>query len=105
MLAEKSYTSKKKYKACMLCSALIPIQELKKEGCKNCKNANSTSYSYKGLIGVLKKGGWVEKWQRIDEYGEGLYAMTVEGDPDEEDVCAIEDEGKAYFDRNESFNI
>lgn len=103
-------TVKKKYKACMICSSLHPLSSRNAPiaspdniSCPTCKSLNSFSYSYKGLIAVTNNGGWVERWQRLDR--KGLFAIVVEGVPDEDDLNEYEGHGGTYFDRSQSFKM
>lgn len=106
-----SMSAKKKYKACMICATLKPINRQESssdygdsgDACSVCKSVNSYTTSYKGLITVTNTGGWVEKWQRLEK--KGLYAMVVEGTPDEDDLAEWENAGGTYFDRNDSFKM
>ncbi|KRH91744.1 Transcription elongation factor SPT4 [Pseudoloma neurophilia] len=99
---------KKKFKACMICSALRPItrsdsSDYNTEGCSNCKSVNSFTTHYKGLISISNSGGWVEKWQRLEK--KGLYSILIDGVPDEDDLNEFEQNGGTYFDRSQSFRL
>ncbi|KAF7682933.1 Transcription elongation factor SPT4 [Astathelohania contejeani] len=106
----------KKLKACMNCSRLETNQTFKTTGCPNCpfleyhrKSDNlydGVSDSYQGMIWVIKpEQSWVAKWQRLNKYKEGLYAMTVEGVMPDNLIDKIERNGQTYFQRDFSFKI
>lgn len=97
-----------KLKCCKLCSRLS--SQLKTKGCENCttvsKNSNISSNKFKGMVGLVDPDkSWVAKWQRINGLKKGLYALTVEGEVDEEVVVEYEKSGRIYVDRNESFKL
>lgn len=104
-----------KLRACLNCSILKPMSYYKQYGCPNCpflqankaKNLHSvTSQTFKGVIGVIDpKRSWIAKWQRINTYVPGIYAMTVEGNLSDEFIERIEKEGRVYIDRTDSFGL
>lgn len=99
-----------KARACKFCSHIASQSNFKSKGCQNCVSINKkskfTSGKFKGLIGLVDpENSWVAKWQRISTCKPGLYAMTVEGDVDEETVIEYEKSGEVYIDRNESFKL
>lgn len=107
--------SSNKLRACLSCAILKPASYFKKNGCPNCpflqtnkgKNMNfTTSGSYKGMIAVIDpKISWVAKWQRINNCEPGIYAMTVEGILSDDFINKIEQEGRVYISRAESFGL
>ncbi len=64
------------------------------------------SSKFKGMVALVQPGvSWVAKWQRINDYKPGLYAMTVEGALSDENVYEVEKTGKTYYDRSASFKL
>ena len=80
-----------------------------REGCPNCESVlglqgNSdaiqecTSQVYEGLITMGDpQQSWVAKWQRLDGYVPGVYAVKVVGSLPPEVVGAMEDNGIKYI--------
>ncbi|ESO01904.1 hypothetical protein HELRODRAFT_155753 [Helobdella robusta] len=78
-------------RACLLCSLVKTLEQFEMDGCENCekylhmKNNRDhvydyTSSSFDGLIAMMSPGdSWVAKWQRIDKYVKGVYAVSVSG--------------------------
>ena len=70
---------------------LILAQRFIREGCPNCESfldlaghpdsvAECTSQVYEGLITLVDpERSWVAKWQRLDGYVPGVYAVKVVG--------------------------
>lgn len=102
-------------RACLNCSVIRTLSFFKQHGCPNCpflevnKGKNlyqTTSASFKGLISLKDpKQSWVAKWQRIDDCQPGMYAMTVDGVLNDEFIMKIEQCGRVYIDRSQSFEI
>lgn len=75
----------------MVCSFVQTGSKFQSSGCPNCehflelKNSpeavqDCTSAVFEGLITLNGlEGSWVAKWQRIDGYQPGTYAVKVEG--------------------------
>ncbi|KAJ3137024.1 hypothetical protein HK100_000989 [Physocladia obscura] len=62
-----------------------------------------TSAQFDGIIGVTQPGdSWVARWQRIDTFAKGLYAMRVSGRLPEDIIGRLEDQGFAYRPRDGS---
>ena len=84
-------------------------QKFMREGCPNCESVlglqgNSdaiqecTSQVYEGLITMGDpQQSWVAKWQRLDGYVPGVYAVKVVGSLPPEVVGALEDNGIKYI--------
>lgn len=112
---EGSSSVSNKLRACLGCSIVKPTSYFKTYGCPNCKvlqlekskNLNSTtSFSFRGTIGLVDpQKSWVAKWQRIDSFVPGTYAMTVEGELSEDYIDKLEQDGRVYFNRNQSFEL
>jgi len=85
-----------------------------KAGCPNCEeilglrsNNDSiqecTSQVYEGLISMGdNKSSWVAKWQRLDGYVPGIYAVKVVGTLPSEILQTMEDTGIRYIPRDGS---
>lgn len=79
-------------------------------GCPNCESHlnlrgssdavnDCTSPVFEGLItlGVDKgRGSWVARWQRLEGYVAGTYAVKVQGQLPVEVVAALEEGGVGY---------
>ncbi|ELA41837.1 uncharacterized protein VICG_01189 [Vittaforma corneae ATCC 50505] len=114
-IATDSSLTGKKTRACLNCSLIQTVQEFREQGCPNCpflnvnKNRNigyTTSPSFKGMI-FLKdpRSSWVAKWQRVNQYRPGVYAMTVEGVLSDKFIDDIERDGRVYVNRSNSFEL
>lgn len=78
-------------RACLVCSFVQHGSKFVKDGCPNCEEflemrnsqdtvLDCTSQVYEGLITLNGGGGsWVAKWQRLEGYAPGLYAVKVVG--------------------------
>lgn len=78
-------------RACMICSIVQPQAKFNREGCPNCEdflelrhNAESiqeaTSTVFEGLITLADpEVSWVARWQRLQGYVPGTYAVKVVG--------------------------
>jgi transcription elongation factor SPT4 len=87
----------------------VNIQRFLKEGCPNCEDflhlagsmdaiIDCTSQVFEGLITLADPArSWVAKWQRLDGYVRGVYAIKVSGQLPDEIVAAIEDEGRIRY--------
>ncbi|KAI5192196.1 transcription elongation factor SPT4 [Nematocida minor] len=106
----------KRLRACLGCSLIMAQNQFKDEGCPNCSVLNlkdstdnildCTTDRYFGVIGMYNgKASWVGKWQHMDGYVPGLYAITMEGELPESKILALERAGRTYHPRNKSFTI
>ncbi|KAH9386870.1 transcription elongation factor SPT4 [Nematocida major] len=106
----------KRLRACLGCSLVMAQSQFKAEGCPNCPSLNMkdstdnvldcTTDRYSGVIGLCDaKTSWVAKWQHMDGFAVGLYAMTLEGELPESKILALERAGRTYYPRNKSFVI
>ncbi|KAI5185467.1 transcription elongation factor SPT4 [Nematocida sp. ERTm5] len=106
----------KKLRACLGCSLIMTQAQFKEEGCGNCvalgmKNSTDnvldcTTDRFTGVIGMHNaKSSWVAKWQHMDSFIPGLYAMTMEGELPESKILALERAGRTYHPRNKSFIV
>ena len=78
-------------RACMVCSIVQTQQRFIRDGCPNCEAfldltnhpdsvQECTSQVFEGLITLADPGqSWVAKWQRLDGYVAGVYAVKVVG--------------------------
>lgn len=69
----------------------MPTQKFVREGCPNCEHVLSlrgntetvqecTSQVFEGLISLADgRSSWVARWQRLDGYVDGTYAVKVTG--------------------------
>ncbi|KAI8895496.1 Spt4/RpoE2 zinc finger-domain-containing protein [Globomyces pollinis-pini] len=82
---------KRKLRACMLCSLVKSQTQFIRDGCDNCDEVLSmkndtdrvldcTSGNFEGVIAVIRpESSWVSKWQRVDKFTRGVYAVQVTG--------------------------
>ncbi|KAF2688609.1 transcription initiation Spt4 [Lentithecium fluviatile CBS 122367] len=103
-------------RACMVCSIVRTEQQFKQHGCPNCdaflELANNseaiqecTSQVFDGLITVSDTSrSWVARWQRLEGYVPGVYAVQVEGVLPEEAIAAAENAGVHYQPRDGTVN-
>ncbi|KAL1995188.1 hypothetical protein VTN49DRAFT_1375 [Thermomyces lanuginosus] len=103
-------------RACMVCSIVMPQSRFNREGCPNCEhvlnlrgNAEAiqecTSQVFEGLITLIdEKQSWVARWQRLEGYVPGTYAIKVVGSLPDETIAALEDAGVKYIPRDGSAN-
>ncbi|GES57986.1 transcription elongation factor spt4 [Aspergillus terreus] len=78
-------------RACMVCSLVQLHSKFMREGCPNCDNVlnfrgnndaiqEGTSQVFEGLITLRDPAtSWVARWQRLDSYVPGTYAVKVTG--------------------------
>ncbi|KAK4162716.1 Spt4/RpoE2 zinc finger-domain-containing protein [Cladorrhinum sp. PSN259] len=100
-------------RACMVCSIVMTVQRFREMGCPNCENflhlqgssdqiESCTSQVFEGLITVADTSkSWVGKWQRLDKYVKGIYAIKVSGQlPDDVRTTIEEEYGIQYIPRD-----
>ncbi|KAJ2896739.1 transcription elongation factor spt-4 [Zalerion maritima] len=100
-------------RACMVCSIVMTYQRFREQGCPNCEEFLSlqgspeqieacTSQVYEGLITLTNPSkSWVARWQRLNNYIPGVYAMKVSGTLPDDVRTAVEDEtGNKYIPRD-----
>ena len=78
-------------RACLVCSIIKPHDVFRKEGCPNCDAflqltgsdeaiQECTSTVFEGVMNMVNpEESWVAKWQRLQSYVSGLYAVKVVG--------------------------
>ncbi|KAL1306560.1 hypothetical protein AAFC00_005248 [Neodothiora populina] len=101
-------------RACMVCSIVMPSSRFRREGCPNCEEflelaghedsiQECTSQVYEGLITLSDPtSSWVARWQRLEGYVPGVYAVKVTGILPEEIIATIEGAGARYIPRDGS---
>jgi transcription elongation factor SPT4 len=101
-------------RACMVCSFVQTYQKFVQQGCPNCDSflqlaGNSdavqdcTSQVFDGLMTVSDTSkSWVARFQRLEGYVPGVYAVQVEGVLAEDYVEAAEAAGVRYIPRDGS---
>lgn len=63
-----------------------------------------TSPVFEGLVTLREPGvSWVARWQRIDKYVKGVYAVKVNGNLPEEVIRELEDANIVYRPRDGSY--
>ncbi|CAJ2508195.1 Uu.00g093810.m01.CDS01 [Anthostomella pinea] len=98
-------------RACMVCSIIMLQSRFKTEGCPNCpfldlKGSTDnieacTSGVFEGVTVIADpKVSWIAKWQRLDEYVAGVYAMKVSGSLPEELKSQLIEEGHPLYPRD-----
>ncbi|KAF2640710.1 transcription initiation Spt4 [Massarina eburnea CBS 473.64] len=103
-------------RACMVCAVVRTESQFKAHGCPNCEaflelagNTDAiqdcTSQVFEGLMTVSDTSkSWVARWQRLEGYVPGVYAVQVEGVLGEDYVAAAEAAGVHYVPRDGSVN-
>ncbi|CAI8018460.1 Transcription elongation factor SPT4 [Geodia barretti] len=101
-------------RACKLCSMVKSQDQFYYNGCDNCERflkmkgnremiQDCTSSNFDGVISVMiPQESWVSKWQRIDRYVPGCYAMSVSGDLPQDVIDSLQDKGVPYVSRDTS---
>ena len=88
-------------------------QRFLREGCPNCEFLDLTGHNdsvqectsqvYEGLITLANpSSSWVARWQRLDKYVPGIYAVKVVGNLPDEILQTMEDSGVRYVPRDGS---
>lgn len=96
-------------RACMICSIVKPAPFFQLQGCPNCEEflelaghqdtiQDCTSQVFEGLITLSdSKESWVARWQRLEGYVPGVYAVKVVGILPEDYISAVEAAGVKYI--------
>jgi len=104
-------------RACLLCSLVKTFEQFEFDGCENCdeylhmKNNNDavyecTSSNFDGLIAMMSpEDSWVAKWQRIERFVKGCYAVSVTGQLPAGIVRELRAKGRAYNSRDVSERV
>ncbi|ORX44190.1 hypothetical protein PIROE2DRAFT_37838 [Piromyces sp. E2] len=105
---------KRKLRACLLCGLIKTQNQFRANGCDNCDDVlhlkghsarvlECTSPNFSGCIAMMQpERSWVARWQRIDKFTKGLYAIKVLGKLPEEIQEELEDKGIKYQPRDGS---
>lgn len=98
----------------MLCSVVRTQAQFNREGCPNCEEflelrnnldgiQDCTSSVFEGLITLTDpENSWVAKWQRLQGYVPGTYAVKVVGILPDDYIAAAENAGIKYIPRDGS---
>jgi transcription elongation factor SPT4 len=99
----------------MVCSIVMTRTRFIKEGCPNCDGSlgmqghsgaradDRTSEVFEGLISLADPStSWVAKWQRLDKYVKGVYAMKFNGKLPDRIVEMMEEADVRYIPRDGS---
>jgi len=106
----------RKLRACLGCSLVKTQTQFREEGCDNCtvlkikENIDNvldcTTDKFTGMIGVAHpRMSWVARWQHIEMFCQGMYAIVMEGELPESHIMALERAGRTYIARDRSFVI
>jgi transcription elongation factor SPT4 len=99
-------------RACMVCTIVLTQSEFVASGCPNCENVlelkgspdtvnECTSSNFNGTLALMNpERSWVGKWQRLEGYVPGIYAVQVIGTLPEEVVDAVRSAGMRYVPRD-----
>ena len=101
-------------RACLLCSLIKHFEQFEADGCDNCdeflrmkrnrENVHDcTSSNFDGTIAVMSpEDSWVCKWQRINRFVRGVYAISVTGRLPPEVIRDLKAQGITYRSRDTS---
>ncbi|KAF7557500.1 hypothetical protein G7046_g6029 [Stylonectria norvegica] len=96
-------------RACMVCSIVMTFNRFRDEGCPNCEEFlhfagsgdqidSCTSQVFEGLITLANPArSWIAKWQRLDGYVGGVYAIKVSGQLPDEIRTTLEEEYRITY--------
>ncbi|KAK4964368.1 transcription elongation factor spt4 [Elasticomyces elasticus] len=99
-------------RACMVCSIVQPASKFQTQGCPNCEDVlqlagrsdsvlECTSTVFEGMMTITEPAkSWVAKWQRLDGYVPGVYAVKVVGILPEDVISDVENAGIKYLPRD-----
>jgi len=78
-------------RACLFCSLIKSFDQFEFDGCDNCESFmpmksnreavyDCTSANFDGMVAATgPEDSWVCKWQRINRFNKGVYAISVTG--------------------------
>ncbi|XP_022102220.1 transcription elongation factor SPT4-like [Acanthaster planci] len=101
-------------RACLMCSLVKTLDQFEMDGCDNCEDYlqlkgnrdnvyDCTSTSFDGLIALTSpEDSWVGKWQRINRYHKGCYAISVTGRLPNQVIRDLKSRGIVYRSRDTS---
>ncbi|KAL6849791.1 transcription elongation factor spt4 [Amphichorda felina] len=96
-------------RACMVCSIVQTYARFRDYGCPNCEEflhlqgsqdqiESCTSQVFEGVISLADPSkSWVAKWQRLDNYVPGMYAIKVSGQLSDETRSMLEEEYRIQY--------
>jgi len=96
----------------MVCSIVLLRDTFVHSGCPNCEIflgltgspetvAECTSATFNGVIALTDPSrSWVAKWQRLDQFVPGTYAVQVIGALPNDVIQLMEDTGRKYIPRD-----
>ncbi|EGU77343.1 hypothetical protein BFJ70_g12907 [Fusarium oxysporum] len=96
-------------RACMVCSIVMTYARFRDEGCPNCEEflhlqhsqdqiESCTSQVFEGVITLANPAkSWIAKYQRLDNYVPGMYAIKVSGQLPDEIRSTLEDEYRIQY--------
>ncbi|CDH56637.1 transcription initiation protein spt4 [Lichtheimia corymbifera JMRC:FSU:9682] len=105
---------KKQLRACLLCSLVKNASQFRANGCENCEELlrmrgrtdrvqECTSNKFEGVIALMQPHeSWVARWQRVDKFTRGVYAIRVYGRIPEDIEDDLERRGVIYRPRDGS---
>ncbi|CAO0797351.1 unnamed protein product [Mucor circinelloides] len=105
---------KKQLRACLLCSLIKNASQFRSNGCENCEEilqmrgsmdrvTECTSGKFEGAIALMHpKESWVGRWQRVDKFQKGVYAIVVYGRVPEDVEDELDRRGVTYRPRDGS---
>ncbi|KTW25588.1 hypothetical protein T552_03449 [Pneumocystis carinii B80] len=103
---------RKNLRACLLCGIILSYKHFLSQGCPNCEMLlqisasedsvqECTSPIYEGVLAVMQPTeSWVAKWQRINRFVGGVYAIRVQGRLPEEIIEQLDRRNVQYRPRD-----
>ncbi|KAI8507216.1 transcription elongation factor SPT4-like [Branchiostoma floridae] len=101
-------------RACLLCSLIKTIDQFVFDGCDNCEPYlqlkgnkdlvyDCTSSNFDGVVSMMSPDdSWVAKWQRINRFKPGCYAISTTGRLPPSIVRELKTHGITYRSRDTS---
>ena len=101
-------------RACLVCSLVKTFDQFESDGCDNCESYlhlkrnrdnvyDCTSSNFDGMLASCKpEDSWVCKWQRINKFVQGVYAISVQGQLPVSIVRELRSQGIVYKSRDTS---
>eukprot|EP01137_Pigoraptor_chileana_P014191 Opistho-2@68529 len=83
-------TTSKDLRACLVCALIKTYNQFEEDGCDNCRELGISSKldwaeecisaNFDGTISLMEpKNSWVARWQGLQSYKPGCYAISVSG--------------------------
>ncbi|KAI9190699.1 Spt4/RpoE2 zinc finger-domain-containing protein [Polychytrium aggregatum] len=110
-MSDDTPRDRRRQRACLLCGLIKSTSQFQNDGCDNCYVWVKTDVSYfeytsakfDGAIAMLEPdSSWVARWQRIDKFCSGIYAIRVSGRISKNLEDRLADEGFKYRPRDGS---